>query len=141
MVEKRSPRTPYEAVTGAKTIDVVLRDTKFGIEANGIQSNGEIIVLSGSKARGVNESETNVYRQLRDRPIKEGKLVPTNNARVLEFKFDVLFNSPSAASAVILDRNDNGRTTWKEKNSNKSLTEWYAEQANLVKQPPAPAAS
>jgi hypothetical protein len=137
VVDRQSPRSPYQPLTGPKAIDVVLRDSRFGIEAHGVESNGEIIVLSGSQARGVNESETNVYRSLRERLIKEGKIVATNNERILEFKTDVLFNSPSAASAVILDRNDNGRTTWKEKNSNKTLNEWYAEQANLVSQPTA----
>ena len=53
------------------------------------------------------------------------------------FTSDVIFNSPSAASAVILDRNDNGRSSWKEMESGKSLNEWYAEQASRVSQPRA----
>jgi hypothetical protein len=134
--DRRSPRRSDIPVTGgAKTIDVMLRDGKFGIEAHGIESNGEIIVLTGSQARGVSESLTNIYRPLRERLIKEGKIAHTGSDQVLEFKSDVLFNSPSAASAVILDRNDNGRNSWKERSSNKTLNEWYAEQANLVSQP------
>jgi hypothetical protein len=134
-VDRQSPRSPYEPLTGAKAIEVMLRDSKFGIEAHGLESNGEIMVLSGSKARGVNESVVNIYRSLRERLIKEGKITPTSDERILEFKSDVLFNSPSAASAVILDRNDNGRNSWKERKSNKTLNELYAEQANLVSQP------
>jgi hypothetical protein len=131
-IERRESLQP---ITGSTPIDVILRDNKFGIDARGLESNGEILVLEGSRARGVNESEVNVYRQLRERLIKEGKIASTGDPRVLEFKSDVLFNSPSAASAVILDRNDNGRSTWKEINTNKSLNDWYADQANLVEQP------
>jgi hypothetical protein len=135
-MERRSPRSSLEPVTGPKAIEVVLKDGKYGIEARGVESNGEILVANGSQARGVNESETNIYRQLRDRLIKEQKLCATSDPRVMEFKSDVLFNSPSAASAVILDRNDNGRTSWKEKHTLKSLNDWYAAQANLVNQHP-----
>lgn len=136
------PTTPiYErrktipALTGDDAIEVILRDGSYGIEARGYESNGEILVSKGSQARGENESRVNVYKNLRDRLQKEGKLVQTPNPKILEFADDVLFNSPSAASAVILDRNDNGRTSWKEKTSGKSLNEWYAEQANTVQQP------
>ena len=118
-----------------------MRDTRFGIEARGLESNGEILVLSGSQARGINASEVNIYRQLRNRLIREGKISPTDNPRILQFSTDVLFNSPSAASAVILDRNDNGRNSWKEKNSNKTLNDWYVEQANIAQQPQPPEAS
>jgi len=128
-------RQPFQPINGPETIEVLLRDSVFGIEAHGLESNGEVLVLKGSRARGENESEVNVYRQLRLRLIKEGKIVSTANPRVLEFASDVLFNSPSAASAVILDRNDNGRSSWREKTSNKSLNTWYAEQANKAKQP------
>ena len=117
------------------TISVILRDSTFGIEAEGLESNGEILVLAGSKARGENDSKTNVYSQLRERLIREGKIVKTEDPRVLHFASDVLFNSPSAASAVILDRNDNGRTSWKEKTTLKSLNDWYAFQANQVSEP------
>jgi hypothetical protein len=129
-------RKELPAVTGSpSTISVILKDNTFGIEAEGLESNGEILVLAGSKARGENDSKINVYSQLRERLIREGKLVKTDDPRVLLFASDVLFNSPSAASAVILDRNDNGRTSWKEKTTQKSLNDWYAFQANLVDQP------
>lgn len=134
-LDRRVPRMPYEPVTGEKAIEVVLHDNRFGIDAHGVESNGQIKVLSGSNARGVNDSEVNGYRPLRERLIKEGKLLPTHDERVFEFKTDVLFDSPSAASSVILDRNDNGRASWKEKGSQKTLNEWYVEQANRVKQP------
>lgn len=122
-------------VSALSTISVILRDNTFGIEAEGLESNGEILVLAGSKARGENESKTNVYAQLRERLIREGKIIKTDDSKVLLFASDVLFNSPSAASAVILDRNDNGRASWKEKATLKSLNDWYAFQANQVTQP------
>jgi hypothetical protein len=134
-LDRRTPRTPYEPLTGEKAIEVVLHDNRFGIDARGVESNGQIKVLSGSNARGGSDSEANGYGPLRARLIKEGKLAPTDDQRILEFKTDVLFDSPSAASSVILGRNDNGRASWKERNSLKTLNEWYVEQANLVKQP------
>lgn len=131
-IERRSPLEPR---TGPDAIQVILRDAKFGIEAKGLESNGEILVVSGSQARGENESEVNVYRSLRERLIKEGKLATTEDPRVLVFKTDVLFNSPSAASAVILDRNDNGRNSWRAVESNRTLNDVYAQQANRAQQP------
>jgi len=129
-------RQTLPAVTGSSPIDVILRDGVFNIEARGLEANGEILVLKGLRARGENDSETNVYRPLRNRLIKEGKIAPTNDPRILEFASDVIFNSPSAASAVILDRNDNGRTSWREQTTNNTLNAWYAEQANRAQQPP-----
>lgn len=129
------PKDLQSATNGPATIAVVLKDNTFGIEAQGLESNGEILVLAGSKARGENDSKINVYSQLRERLIREGKIIKTDNPRVLLFASDVLFNSPSAASAVILDRNDNGRTSWKEKTTQRSLNDWYAFQANQVHQP------
>jgi hypothetical protein len=132
-------RKPLEARTGQSAIEVVLRDAKFEIEAKGLESNGEILVISGSQARGINESAVNGYRQLRERLIKEGRLAPTSNARILVFTSDVIFSSPSAASAVILDRNDNGRDSWKLASNNKTLNDWYAQQAKGTAQPTAEA--
>ena len=122
------------AVTGENTIEVVLRDPKFGIEAYELESNGQILVLSGSRARGENTSEVDTCAQLRRLLLETGKLVRTDNPRIMEFREDVLFDSPSAAAAVILDRNDNGRASWKERHSSKTLNQWYAEQASRATQ-------
>ncbi len=51
-------RQSLPAVTGASPIDVILRDGVFNIEARGLEANGEILVLKGSRARGENDSET-----------------------------------------------------------------------------------
>jgi hypothetical protein len=45
---------------------------------------------------------------------KNGVLVPENNA--LRFTQDYTFSSPSYASSVVLGRNSNGRTEWKDSN-------------------------
>jgi hypothetical protein len=132
----RNDRQPsLKPVTGSEAISVILRDHSFGIEAKGIEANGEILVLKDSQARGANEHTTNVYSHLRERLVREGKLAKTDDPKIMTFTSDVIFNSPSAASAVILDRNDNGRSSWKEMGSGKSLNEWYAEQASRVSQP------
>ena len=61
------------------------------------------------------------------RLIKSQKLVPGAKGR-LEFAEDVAFPSPSAASAVILGRPDNGRLSWKVRGSNVSYGQWQSEQ-------------
>jgi hypothetical protein len=42
------------------------------------------------------------------------------------------FSSPSAASAVILDRNSNGRIEWKVKGSKQSYHDWQQARAAKV---------
>lgn len=119
---------PLRPITGLEAIEVFLKDSKFGIQAFGLESNGSILVSKGSQARGENSSEVNTYEPLREHLIASGKLVTTADPKVLLFSEDVQFDSPSAAAAVIFDRNDNGRTSWKELSTGKSLNQWYADQ-------------
>ena len=59
--------------------------------------------------------------------MKAGKLIASNGGH-LRFAEDVAFRSPSAASAVILGRPDNGRLSWKLDGSNTSYGDWQADQ-------------
>jgi hypothetical protein len=126
---RKERRESLPAISGSSAIDVRLYDAKYGIEASGLESNGEVLVLAGSGARGVSDSAQHIYRPLRDALIREGKIIATGDSRIMKFAVDVVFNSPSAASGVILDRSDNGRASWKVAKTNQSLNEWYAEQA------------
>jgi hypothetical protein len=51
-------------------------------------------------------------------------LKPLPGEDLLEFAENVTFASPSAAAAVINDRNTNGRTAWKLKRTGQTLKEW-----------------
>lgn len=135
---QNSRQPSLEATTGPSSIEVFLRDPAFGVEARGVELNGEILVRAGSTARGHTENQSNGYNALRARLIREGKLRPTDDGRLFQFSSDVLFSSPSAASAVVLDRNDNGRASWREAGTGKTLNQWYREHANIVTQPSAP---
>jgi hypothetical protein len=97
--------------TGAQLVplELELRDKKYGIEARAVEFGNEYIVLRGSTARAVDDYASNSYASYRKTLIDDGRLVPANNTDLLSFSEDVSFPSPSAASAVILNRNDNGR--------------------------------
>ncbi len=56
--------------------------------------------------------------------IDDGLLVENMHSGELEFSQDVVFASPSAAAAVILNRNSNGRTEWEVAGVGKTLKEW-----------------
>ncbi len=105
-----------------------LKSKKHGLEAQAREIDGEFVVLAGSDAvqewwGNSDHSYSRLHRQL----IKSGKLVPGNNGR-LRFAEDVAFRSPSAASAVIIGRTDNGRISWKASDSDLTYGDWQSEQ-------------
>lgn len=88
-----------------------------------VEQDGEIIVLKGSRALTESYS-VNTYAGLREQLIDEGRLVKESGSQYLLFAEDVTFKSPSAAAAVILNRNANGRTEWKIRSSSQSLKDY-----------------
>ncbi|RQO78390.1 DUF4357 domain-containing protein [Aquitalea sp. FJL05] len=104
--------------------------TRQGISATAQEIDGEFIVRKGSLARGQWENEKWVnYKKLHQSLQEAKKLVPTDNG-MLVFSEDCPFNSPSAAAAIVLARNANGRIEWKLKDSGQSYTDW--QDAQLV---------
>ena len=110
------------------TLELELRDTKFGVSARALEVDGEYVVLAGSTARAGGDY-FNSYAALRQQLIDAGKLSASDDPQLLRFVQDVTFTSPSAASAVILNRNDNGRTSWHVKGLNITLAQWQDQQA------------
>ena len=105
-----------------------LASKKHGLEAQAREVDGEFVVLAGSDAVKVWSSASNhSYARRHGQLIKTGKLVSGNND-LLRFAEDVAFRSPSAASAVILGRPDNGRLSWKVSGSNVTYGDWQSEQ-------------
>lgn len=105
-----------------------LSSTRHGVEAKAREVEGEFVVLKGSTAVAAWTSKTDhSYAKQHSQLAKSGKLV-AGDGEVLHFAEDVGFRSPSAASAVILGRPDNGRTSWKVAGSNISYGEWQSEQ-------------
>ena len=104
-----------------------LSSTKHGIEAKACEVEGEFVVLKGSAAANWTSKVDHSYAKRHSQLAKLGKLV-AEEGELLRFAEDVVFRSPSAASAVILGRPDNGRISWKVAGSNTSYGEWQSEQ-------------
>ena len=96
---------------------------RSGVLARAIEMDGEIIVLSGSQVQANRSYAMNQYQDLRDQLIRDRIIVPASSDNGMIFAADYAFKSPSAAPAVIIGRNANGRSTWKLA-SGQSLGEW-----------------
>lgn len=112
-------------------LDLVLTSDKYGFEARAIELDGELTVLAGSRAT-TETFTTNIYSSLREQLIREGRLLPSDDPNFLEFSQDVTFTSPSAAAAVIKNRNTNGRTSWKLVTTGQTLKEWQDAQLAVI---------
>lgn len=91
-----------------------------GIEASAIQTNEGLVVLKGSKVSN-NPTKNYGYGTLRDTLIAE-RIVEIDSNNKLSFSRNYLFNSVSAAAAVILGYSVNGRNVWKNREG-KSMKE------------------
>lgn len=107
-----------------------LRQASFFINAaRGANAQGEptsegFVVFKGSKATSTTvPSITQNFIMLREKLINDGTLV--RNQDVYEFPDDFIFSSPSTAAAIVLGRNANGLTEWRQTNG-KSLKEFEA---------------
>lgn len=93
--------------------------------AEAVEASGEFVVLKGSKALLDPGHKTNQYRAHREKLIRSGSLALESEEYI--FQRNVAFSSPSKAAAVVLDRNDNGRTSWKTK-SGLTYHDWQQRQ-------------
>ncbi len=96
---------------------------KSAVRAYAVEEDGEFVVLEGSEALKDTGYVQQSYSGLKDRLIEGGILTNQDNGK-FRFERPYAFNSPSAASAVVLDRNSNGRIEWKVKNSKQTYHEW-----------------
>lgn len=79
--------------------------------AHMIETDQGYIVLKGSEAKkSLSNSTTETYRKLRRKLLDTDILI--DNGDKLLFAEDAVFNSPSAASNMVLGRNSNGYTEW-----------------------------
>jgi len=86
---------------------------KSGIVAKAIERGGEIIVRKNSQVQPPADYATNQYGDLRDQLIRDGIIHTNASTGAMTFTKDHKFNSPSAAAAVIIGRNSNGRRNWR----------------------------
>ena len=84
-----------------------------GAEGRGEPTTEGFVVLKGSKAAAsVVNSISTAFITLRQRLVEEGVLA--DRTTFLEFTDDYVFGSPSTAAAVLMGRNANGLTEWKD---------------------------
>jgi hypothetical protein len=108
-----------------------------GVNAQAFDDDGEIVVLKGSIGT-TQENKTNQYAPLRQQLIEEGKiqLIPGGGIRFVE---DVPFKSPSAAAAVLNNRNSAGPREWRVQETGQPLGEWRDALLDTVDEPVSPA--
>lgn len=102
---------------------------KSGVKATAVEEDGEFVVLEGSEALTETGYVQQSYGSLKEKLISDGILVADGNQK-LRFTKPWSFSSPSAAAAVILDRNSNGRLEWKVKGSKQTYHDWQQAEAN-----------
>jgi hypothetical protein len=103
---------------------------KSGVKAAGVEEEGEFIVLKGSEAlKDAGYQGTNSYGELKQELIAQGVLAASADGKFYEFARPYSLKSPSAAAAVVLDRNANGRLEWKVVGSKLTYHQWQEERA------------
>ena len=105
---------------------------KSGVEATAVEEDGEFIVLEGSEALTGTGYVQQSYGGLKEKLIADGVLITQDvppGTNKLRFAKPWSFNSPSAAAAVVLDRNSNGRLEWKVKGASQTYHDWQQAQA------------
>ena len=113
--------TPVEQRTAHETTFEIRH--KSGVNAEAVEEDGEFVVLEGSQALMNMGHVMQSYASLKDNLVKQGVLVPGSDGKY-DFAKPYSFTSPSAAAAVVLDRNSNGRTEWKVKGDRRTYHDW-----------------
>ena len=104
----KQPSTDNIEVEKTKIVFVIKTKT---FKAKMYVSDRGYVVEKGSEAKKVLSNSTTVtYRSLRRKLLETGILRDMGDK--LEFTEDAIFNSPSAASNMVLGRNSNGFTEW-----------------------------
>ncbi len=73
---------------------------------------------------------TSNYGRLHADLVSKGKI--RRNPNGAELETDVPFKSPSAAAAVVLGRQANGRLDWREQGTRKTYGDWQNQQLDAV---------
>ena len=110
---------------------------KSGVQATAVEEDGEFVVLEGSEAlKDAGFQGTNSYGEFKEELIAQGVLTPAPNSEKYLFSRAYTFKSPSAAAAVVLDRNANGRRVWKVVGLKQNYHEWQEQKARAVEENP-----
>lgn len=130
----RTTRVPSRTATPAvdvppegATASPVFTLTVKGVNATAQEVDGEFVVRQGSLARPTWSGAGLSYEKLRQQLEGDGTLALTPDGKHREFTRDVVFASPSAASAVVLGRNSNGRLEWRVAGTSTTYGQWQSD--------------
>jgi len=101
-----------------------MESSRHGLAAAAQENGKAFTVLGGSQAKLDWSGQPHSYQQLRDDLRNAGALKLSDDGAHLVFTSDTAFKSPSAASATVLGRTDNGRNTWRLKGSSITYGAW-----------------
>ena len=119
---------------GTRSPEFELKDQRTGVLARAFEIDGEMVVLKDSTARKEagdslsGSAEVKRISLINSRTLRDSP----NDANLYVFSTDTPFSSPSQASAVILARSDNGRTSWRVRGAHTTYAAWQEEQLGLV---------
>ena len=99
-------------------------------DGQGEQTSDGFVVFKGSKAAAnIVNSMTSSFIKLRQKLIDEGVLI--NKITFFEFSDDYIFSSPSTAAVMVMGRNANGLTEWRN-NEGKTLKDFETNEKDSV---------
>lgn len=101
-----------------------LESSRHGLAAAAKEDGNAFTILAGSQAKLEWSGQPHPYQQLREDLRSSGTLALSADGTHLLFVKDTDFKSPSAASAAVLGRTDNGRTTWRLKGTSITYAAW-----------------
>ncbi|RYD85732.1 MAG: GIY-YIG nuclease family protein [Verrucomicrobiaceae bacterium] len=106
----------------SSALELILTNEKHGVAAKAVENDGEIVVLAGSVATA-HAFVSNTYADQRAELIRNGSMEKMGDDHY-KFSKNVSFSTPSAAAAVVLNRNSNGRVEWRLKTTGQTLKQW-----------------
>lgn len=112
-----------------------LTNKNRAVKAFAQEIDGEFFILKNSIGSESWTSSPHSYQNLYNRIVSEGVFPATGDGLRL-FATDYPFDSPSAAAAVVLGRNANGRQEWKVQNSGITYGAWQEQQLEALKPGP-----
>jgi hypothetical protein len=135
---RESPKPSQQPSTSPASSDAQgpvfeLTHKKTGISAQAREIDGDFVVLAGSLAvpTWISKAKANAahsYSKLQQKLMDNGQIQAEEATGLARFTEDVAFSSPSAASAVILGRSDNGRLSWKVRGTQTNYAAWQEQQ-------------
>ncbi len=129
----QAQQTPQASVASPVATFELISQKNGEWNATAILQEGEFTIQAGSIVRGSWIGDTSAkssYSKLYQTLFEQGILADENGQRV--FKSSYVFNSPSAAAAVVNGRSANGQTAWRLKGSDITFRQWEAEQVDFL---------